>query len=240
MLPTMGAQVASSFVNRITPAKAGGVALNVRWLVRQGIDTGSATAAVAVNALGGVVVHIALTVFVVLWAGSVGLGDISLPSARTVLGGVGIIFAAIAMTFAVPPLRRLVRHRVVPRVRQSTLSVARTVRDPRHLILLLGGSTLVTLCYIAALALSMRAFDVDIALSTVALVYLAGSALASAAPTPGGLGATEAVFVAAFAAVGVPQGEAIAGVLIFRAVTFWLPIVPGWAAFGVLQRSGQL
>lgn len=240
MLPTMAAQVASSFVNRITPAKAGGVALNVRWLARQGMDTASATAAVGLNVLAGMVVHVVLTIFVVLWAGSVGLGDLALPSAHTVLVGLGIIVGVIALTFAVPPSRRLVRHRVFPRVRESGSSVARVMTNPRHLVLLFGGSAMVTICYIAALAISMKAFDVNVAVSTIALVYLAGSALASAAPTPGGLGATEAILVAGFVAVGVPQSEAIAGVLVFRGVTFWLPILPGWIAFVLLQRSGQL
>jgi undecaprenyl-diphosphatase len=240
MTSTIGAQVASSFANRITPAKAGGVALNVRWLVRQGVDSPSATAAVGMNVFAGVGVHVILMVFVVLWAGTVGLGDLQLPSAHTVLVGLGVIASVVAITFAVPPLRELVRHRVVPRLRESGSSVRQVITDPRRLVLLFGGSAVVTLAYIATLALSMRAFDVDVALSTVALVYLAGSALASAAPTPGGLGATEAIFVAAFVAVGVPQGDAIAGVLVFRAVTFWLPILPGWIAFMILQRAGQL
>jgi glycosyltransferase 2 family protein len=71
----------------------------------------------------------------------------------------------------------------------------------------------------------------------VAVVYLGGSALAAAAPTPGGLGAMEAALVAGLTAFGLASGPAIIGVLAFRLVTFWLPILPGWLAFRSLRRT---
>lgn len=237
---SVASQLASSFTNRVTPAKVGGLALNVRWLVKEGVEASAAAAAVSVNAVGGLVVHVVLTVFVVIWAGGVGFGEFSLPSARTVLMGAVVIGAVVLVTWALPPLRRVVRHRVVPRARQSLSAVADVAAEPRRLVMLFGGSVVVSACYVAALALSLRAMDADVALSSVALVYLAGSALATAAPTPGGLGATEAVFAAALTSVGVEQSVAIPAVLLYRLVTFWLPIVPGWVAFTVLQRTNRI
>jgi uncharacterized protein (TIRG00374 family) len=69
---------------------------------------------------------------------------------------------------------------------------------------------------------------------------LAGAAISSAAPTPGGVGATEAALIAGYTAVGVTAATAFAAVLLFRLVTFWLPILPGWLALVGLQRSGRL
>lgn len=100
--------------------------------------------------------------------------------------------------------------------------------------------SIVTVSYIGALALSLAAVGTDVPIATVALVYLAGSAIASAAPTPGGLGATEATFAAALTAVGVPDAEAISGVLLYRLVTFWIPILPGYLAYVALQRAERL
>jgi glycosyltransferase 2 family protein len=33
---------------------------------------------------------------------------------------------------------------------------------------------------------------------------------------------------------------AVASVILFRLATFWIPLLPGWAALTLLQRSGDL
>jgi len=68
-------------------------------------------------------------------------------------------------------------------------------------------------------------------------VYLAGSAVAQAAPTPGGLGAMEAALVAGLRAAGMAAGIALPAVFMFRFATFWLPILPGWGCFTYLRRA---
>ena len=59
-------------------------------------------------------------------------------------------------------------------------------------------------------------------------MYLGASIIAAAAPTPGGLGALEAAVVAGLTGVGMESGAAVAAVLSYRLVTYWLPILPGW------------
>jgi undecaprenyl-diphosphatase len=50
----------------------------------------------------------------------------------------------------------------------------------------------------------------------------------------------EAALVAGLTAIGAAAGPAVAGVLAFRLLTFWLPILPGWLAFAWLQRSDRI
>ena len=73
--------------------------------------------------------------------------------------------------------------------------------------------------------------------TSVGAVYLAGSAVAQAAPTPGGLGAMEAALVAGLRAAGMAAGIALPAVFMFRFATFWLPILPGWGCFTYLRRA---
>ena len=35
-------------------------------------------------------------------------------------------------------------------------------------------------------------------------------------------------------------GAAVAAVLSYRLVTYWLPVLPGWFAFHDLERKGQI
>jgi len=53
---------------------------------------------------------------------------------------------------------------------------------PVNMLLLLGGSVVVTSGYLAALYFAIRALGGDLSLAQVGAIYLTGSAVASAAP----------------------------------------------------------
>lgn len=69
-------------------------------------------------------------------------------------------------------------------------------------------------------------------------VYLAGQAVAQAAPTPGGIGTAEAALIAGLTALGLAAEIAVPAVFLYRFATFWLPILPGWVAIRHLLRIG--
>ena len=112
--------------------------------------------------------------------------------------------------------------------------------NPAKVVLLLGGSVLVTLSYVIAFNFSARAFDIDLRFASIGAVYLIGSAIATAAPTPGGLGAAEAALIGGLIAVGVNKDDAVPAVFLFRLATFWLPILPGYISFTWLRRTERL
>jgi uncharacterized protein (TIRG00374 family) len=56
-------------------------------------------------------------------------------------------------------------------------------------------------------------------------------------PLPGGVGGVEGGMIGAFAAFGVDSGLAVVAVLVYRALTFWLPLVPGVIAYFQLRRT---
>ena len=56
----------------------------------------------------------------------------------------------------------------------------------------------------------------------------------------GGLGAVEAALSAGLTAAGLPGATAVSAVLLFRTLTFWLPVPVGWGAFNYLERRGYL
>ena len=58
--------------------------------------------------------------------------------------------------------------------------------------------------------------------------------------TPGGLGVFEVALTGALVAVGVPSTQALAAVLVYRAITFWLAIAIGWPIYWRLSRERPL
>ncbi len=68
------AQMASSFVNRVTPANVGGMALSVRFLQKAGIAPAEAVTGLGLNVLVGAIVHIVLLVVFLAFSRADGTG----------------------------------------------------------------------------------------------------------------------------------------------------------------------
>jgi uncharacterized protein (TIRG00374 family) len=89
---------------------------------------------------------------------------------------------------------------------------------------------------IAALACSFRAFGGHPDLAVLVLGYFLGT-LGGLLPIPGGIGGVEGAMIGAFVAFGIAGGEAIVAVLAYRAISFWLPTLPGIAGYFALRRT---
>jgi uncharacterized protein (TIRG00374 family) len=83
------------------------------------------------------------------------------------------------------------------------------------------------------------AFGYPVGLSHLAVAYVVAYAIGTLAPTPGGLGAIEGILIALFVSFGVPSAEAVAVVLVYRLINFWLPIPPGFVAYLVVRPGRQ-
>ncbi|MGC9544466.1 lysylphosphatidylglycerol synthase transmembrane domain-containing protein [Streptomyces sp. UG1] len=238
---TVAAQVAGSFVKIVAPAAVGGVALNTRFLQRAGVRPGLAVASVGASQLFGLGAHILMLLSFGYLTGTEKTPSLS-PS-RTVIAGLLTVAVLVLVVTSVPFLRKF----VVTRVRSLFAGVVPRMLDvlqrPQKLITGIGGMLLLTACFVMCLDASIRAFGSEgtsISIAGVAVVFLAGNALGSAAPTPGGVGAVEATLTVGLIAVGLESEVAAPAVLLFRLLTLWLPVLPGWLAFNHLTRKGAL
>jgi uncharacterized membrane protein YbhN (UPF0104 family) len=238
---TVAAQVAGSFVKIVAPAAVGGVALNTRFLQRAGVRPGLAVASVGASQLFGLGCHILMLLSFGYLTGTEKTPSLS-PS-RTVIAGLLTVAVLVLVVTSVPFLRKF----VVTRVRSLFAGVVPRMLDvlqrPQKLVTGIGGMLLLTFCFVMCLDASIRAFgdqSTSISIASVAVVFLAGNALGSAAPTPGGVGAVEATLTVGLIAVGLPKEVAAPAVLMFRLLTLWLPVLPGWLAFNHLTRKGAL
>ncbi|MEU9398314.1 lysylphosphatidylglycerol synthase transmembrane domain-containing protein [Streptomyces sp. NPDC048242] len=240
-LRTVAAQVAGSFVKIVAPAAVGGVALNTRFLQRQGVRPGLAVASVGASQLFGLGCHILMLLSFGYLTGTEKTPSLS-PS-RTVIAGLLTVAVLVLVVTSVPLMRKF----VVTRVRSLFAGVVPRMLDvlqrPQKLVTGIGGMLLLTGCFVMCLDASIRAFGDEaahISIASVAVVFLAGNALGSAAPTPGGVGAVEATLTVGLIAVGLPKEVAAPAVLLFRLLTLWLPVLPGWLSFNQLTRKGAL
>jgi uncharacterized protein (TIRG00374 family) len=111
------------------------------------------------------------------------------------------------------------------------------VRDRRYGPLALLGAVAYWGFDIAVLGLSFRAFGQSLSLAVLVMGYFLGT-LGSLLPLPGGVGGVEGGMIGAFAAFGVPGGRAVVAVLAYRAISFWIPTLPG--IFGYIRLRGRV
>ncbi|GAQ55860.1 lysylphosphatidylglycerol synthase domain-containing protein [Streptomyces acidiscabies] len=238
---TVAAQVAGSFVKIVAPAAVGGVALNTRFLQRQGVRPGLAVASVGASQLFGLGCHI---VMLLSFGYLTGIEKTpSLTPSRTVIAGLLTVAVLVLVVTSVPFLRKFVATRVRSLFAGVVPRMLDILQRPQKLVTGIGGMLLLTACFVMCLDASIRAFgneSTSISLASVAVVFLAGNALGSAAPTPGGVGAVEATLTVGLIAVGLPKEVAAPAVLLFRLLTLWLPVLPGWIVFNHLSRKGAL
>ncbi|MFJ7337196.1 lysylphosphatidylglycerol synthase domain-containing protein [Streptomyces sp. NPDC101116] len=238
---TVAAQVAGSFVKIVAPAAVGGVALNTRFLQRAGVRPGLAVASVGASQLFGLGCHILMLLSFGYLTGTEKTPSLS-PS-RTVIAGLLTVAVLVLVVTSVPFLRKFVSTRVRSLFAGVVPRMLDVLQRPQKLVTGIGGMLLLTACFVMCLDASIRAFgdeSTSISIASVAVVFLAGNALGSAAPTPGGVGAVEATLTVGLIAVGLPKEVAAPAVLLFRLLTLWLPVLPGWLAFNHLTRKQAL
>ncbi|MCB1029692.1 MAG: flippase-like domain-containing protein [Acidimicrobiales bacterium] len=244
-LRTTQVMFAQSFLNRFTPANAGGMALRARYLQRSGVPLVNAASSVAITSAASGVVQVALGATFFIWAGrsasaneDTGSG-FSMPSGQTLAIVVVVVLAIIGVLMATAFGRKLWADLKV-NLASVWLDIKTLGKQPSKLILLFGGALVGKLVVIAAFSQTMRSFGVPVDFAVVGAMYITANTVASAAPTPGGVGAIEAALAAGLVGLGVEAGEAAAIVLVFRLFSYWLPILPCWLSLAALERSGEV
>lgn len=197
-------QFANTFAATTTPAGVGGLALSTRFLQKGGLGTLRATAAVALQQAVQVITHVTLLIFFSVAAGAT--ADLShfVPS-TTLLYLIGGVALGVLGTFLfVPKARRWLDTAIRPRLQEVSSELLDLIREPKRLAVIVLGCATTTLGMALCLWASIEAFGGDTNFVTVTIVTMVGGTLASAAPTPGGVGAVEAALIGGLAAFGVP------------------------------------
>ena len=157
-----------------------------------------------------------------------------------ILVALAAVVGLIGLVLAVPALRRLVGDKLGPVARQARTSVGELLTDPRRCGVMLSGSIGNSLLQLASLWFVLHAFGATVGIAVMGAVLFGGKAIGGAAPTPGGVGAVEAALIGGLSGAGVDPAVATPAVLVFRLLTNWAVVVPGWFALRTLRARGAL
>ncbi|QIZ33734.1 lysylphosphatidylglycerol synthase domain-containing protein [Saccharopolyspora sp. ASAGF58] len=234
---TLLVQVAAAFTGRTTPSGAGFFGINVVYMERLGLRRRVAVGVTLLNQAGTGAVAFVVAVFGVFAVGLSGtFTNLSFPTGWPVAVAAVAVLVVAAVVVASPFGRR--------RIAAPSVEVGRelleTLRHPVRALQLFGGALGYLVVSGLGLAASLAALHPDFSWVAVTLVFIIGNTLGHLVPSPGGLGAVEAVLLAGLGAIGVPATAAITAVLISRLLTYWLPVLPGILVFRYLQHRGVI
>jgi uncharacterized membrane protein YbhN (UPF0104 family) len=240
--PVYALQLAVSYVNLAIPTAAARVGVNIRFFQRHGVPPGSAIAAGAIDGFGGFVAQaLILASLLIFTPASLDLElDRAADGARTLLiVAVVIGVVAVGLVAAVARWRRFVVA-WAKRLGVEAWEAVRGLRSPRRLLLLFVGNLASELLFALALAVFARALGFPVGLATALLVNITVALLAGLVPVPGGIGVAEGGLTFGLVQAGVPEGAALAAVLLYRLSTFYLPPIWGFFALRWLERREHL
>jgi undecaprenyl-diphosphatase len=237
---TTQVMLAQTFLNRFTPANAGGMALRARYLQRRGVDLAVAATGIGLTSAASGAAQVVLIVVFVLWAGSstTGLTDFSLPDSSVIALVLVVVLVALGVILLTPWGRRRIWTPALRSLRHVVDDLRELARSPAKMAMLFGGALLGKLATILAFVVSCEMLGADLSFAEYGVLYMTANTVASAAPTPGGLGALEAALLVALTGRGVPSDQAFASVVVFRLATYWLPTLPSWLMLRHVRRAG--
>ncbi|GGZ17158.1 membrane protein [Streptomyces olivaceoviridis] len=231
----LATQFAAGAANHLLPTGLGAGAVNLRFMTVCGVPPARSSAALALYLLAECVGRLGLlAALLIAFPDALRLGPL-LPDGSApplLLGAVGLVVVAGAVTALVRPLRTRVSA-----FARDALDEARSVHTrPARALALWGGSLAFPALQATGLAAVGQALRLPVPPAHMVLAYLAATVAVALVPTPGGLGSVEAALIVALVAVGGPAAVATAVVLAYRIITVWLPLVPGALTLGALVR----
>ena len=239
LLPCVVLQSAIKFVNLTVPSSAGRIGMNLRFLRRQGVPSGQAVAAGAIDDVSETVVQATLFLVCLSFV-NVDLDTSQFSGAgpdRRLLIGIGVALLVSAVVVLAAPK---VRNKVLPGVRSALSGLWSVARVRRKRVELFGGNVMSELFYALALGAVCLAYGVHLNLAELIFINTSASVLASFIPVPGGIGAAEATLSAGLIAVGVDKSTAFAIAITLRLCTFYLPPIWGYFSLRWLGNKGYI
>jgi uncharacterized protein (TIRG00374 family) len=123
---------------------------------------------------------------------------------------------------------------------RMTEGIAIARRNPRGLgqlfLLALVGHGFRIVCLFAV----FQAFGLSVALWKITTAYAVGTLVWIASPIPGGIGLVEGAYSLVFVSLGIMPSAAATLALVYRGVTFWLPLGAGIVALRFVSRHGDV
>jgi uncharacterized membrane protein YbhN (UPF0104 family) len=229
---TLLIQAATYFTNRLLPSGLGGIGFNALYLVKQAklSRTDAAVYATANNIIGFTAFSLCIWISTLV-ADSKIASDVPLRKILLISALVALVIGLITLFV------KSVQKRVLDFAGHLFGVILAIIKHPKRLALAVLASMGITACYTLTLWASTKSVGINLSIVDIFIAFVAGNAALTVSPTPGGIGGVEAAVTAVIVSANVAPSLALAAVVVYRIVSYWLPIIPGYLAFRLATKD---
>jgi uncharacterized protein (TIRG00374 family) len=224
-------QLAGAFLSHFVPFSLGTIGLTSNYYQKLGKEPTQATTAATLPIVFGTATTILMVAFVSPLTFTHLAQRFQADSHKYWL--IVIISLTLLLSLLFTSWVRRKVHQLIDGIKSGIDSIS----TPSQLIYLLIGSVALTIFSACALFASIEAVHAQVALADIFTLYVTSSLVSAIAPTPGGIGATEAFLLLGLSSMGMHLPQAAAAILIYRLLSFWVPMIPGGFALHIINRQ---
>jgi glycosyltransferase 2 family protein len=224
-------QAATALTSRLVPIGVGSIGFNLLFLQRRKHTLPEALGVAAAFSAIAVIIHFTLLGIVLI---SVPMpANVHFSITRQEVTSTALAVAAIMLLLI---LFRRLRFRIARASKKTLQAIASYRESPKTILSALILSAGLSIIYVLVLLVCSQALGVKLEYNQVFVIYTFSLLTGAATPTPGGLVGVEAGLTGGFVAYGTASSTALAIALLYRLITYWLPLIPGIIALRIVQH----
>jgi len=232
---TLRVQAATMFVNKLVPQGVGTITLNVFYFIKKKHTPSEATAVVTMNAITSTTAYIILIILALMYS-DISIGGIFDKIHFDLNVSLLLIICLIGIGITLLNVTGL-KKRITDTWKALKQNLSTYKQRPKAILVSTVFNGIGTSLNILALITCAKAIGVDITFADALLAYTFGNFAATFVPTPGGLGSAEMGIYSGLLLTGLAAPEAMSVTLLYRFVSYWLPILPGYYFFSSLKKT---
>ena len=232
---TYKVEMAGQFVSKLLPSFVGVLTLNVYYLIKKSHTPTQAATVMTANALTSAVAYATL-IIIGLTQSSVSFdnldGSVTIPTNLIFL--ILILLAGLAYF-----LYRSIdlRQKIGKMWADIKANIKAYKQKPASLAISVLCNGLGSSANVFVIFASAHAIGVEVSFAQALIAYTFGNIAMSLIPTPGGIGAAEAGIYSGLVFTGINGADAMTITLLYRLISYWLPIIPGYMFFWGLRKN---
>lgn len=238
---TYKVQMAYLFIGKLLPSSISAFVINSFYLHRIGHTPAQTASVVAIKAVSSSIAFLILGLIAIVLS----LSNIETLNISSKIDLSGINFERL---FLIVVISGISLFWVLLKIQKTRDFLNKTVKSfwaqfasyrtrPWDVIFAITYSLILTTMQILTLLACAYALDLDVSYTQVFIIFTLGNTASMLVPTPGGVGAAEAGLYAGFTLMGFPASQSLAVVTLYRVITFWIPIIPGFVFFVNLRKD---
>lgn len=232
---TLQVQIASAFISKLLPMSIGSLTVNTFYLTKESKNVSEAASTMAINAMTSSIAFALIIIFALIssW------GDFTLQNTHKDVNWFRTLLVIVLVSVMLWLISRIKKIRLMIR------SVGRNIweniklyrQHPRKVTYGIIFNGIGSMTGITTLFICAHAVGLPVTLPQAILSYTMGNIVGSLVPTPGGLGGAEAGLYAGLVFFGYPDSTSLVAVLLYRLITYWLPLIPGYMSYHHLRKT---